>query len=382
MQPQGDDVLAEASDQFVATPHIQALADRALAYLEVGYAVHFAGAAGTGKTTLAFHVASKLGRPVTLIHGDDEFGSSDLVGKDAGYRKSKADRQLHPFRVEDRREHEHPVGGQPPHHGLRQREYPDLRRVQPLPPRSQQRPAERVGGENPESPQPAAQSGEGYLEVHPDFRAIFTSNPEEYAGVHKTQDALMDRLITHQTWATSTARRRSRSRWPSRVWPARMPRSSWTSCASLRGHRRQQPPADHSRHHRHCQDSGSSPGARRTGRSGIPVGLPRRSHHRNGQSHVRRAIVDAAQDRREHGSSLRRRPQAAPQRPAARARQTTGRSDGMAIPTKGLNQHPHSFRPGGSGLACRTEATCRSPAWRWSGRGATWSARAPASGSR
>jgi gas vesicle protein GvpN len=32
--------------------------------------------------------------------------------------------------------------------------------------------------------------------VHPDFHAIFTSNPEEYAGVHKTQDALMDRLIT------------------------------------------------------------------------------------------------------------------------------------------------------------------------------------------
>src|ERR1019366_4565894 len=39
-------------------------------------------------------------------------------------------------------------------------------------------------------------SGAGYLEVHPDFHAIFTSNPEEYAGVHKTQDALMDRLIT------------------------------------------------------------------------------------------------------------------------------------------------------------------------------------------
>jgi gas vesicle protein GvpN len=39
-------------------------------------------------------------------------------------------------------------------------------------------------------------SGEGYIQVHPEFRAIFTSNPEEYAGVHKTQDALMDRLIT------------------------------------------------------------------------------------------------------------------------------------------------------------------------------------------
>ncbi|HZE21651.1 MAG TPA: AAA family ATPase, partial [Desulfobaccales bacterium] len=41
-----------------------------------------------------------------------------------------------------------------------------------------------------------SQGGEGYLEVHPEFRALFTSNPEEYAGVHKTQDALLDRLIT------------------------------------------------------------------------------------------------------------------------------------------------------------------------------------------
>ena len=35
-----------------------------------------------------------------------------------------------------------------------------------------------------------------YLKVSPQFRAIFTSNPEEYCGVHATQDALMDRLIT------------------------------------------------------------------------------------------------------------------------------------------------------------------------------------------
>ena len=33
-------------------------------------------------------------------------------------------------------------------------------------------------------------------QVHHDFAMIFTSNPEEYAGVHKTQDALMDRMIT------------------------------------------------------------------------------------------------------------------------------------------------------------------------------------------
>jgi len=39
-------------------------------------------------------------------------------------------------------------------------------------------------------------NGHGCVRVHDDFRAILTSNPEEYAGVHKTQDALMDRLIT------------------------------------------------------------------------------------------------------------------------------------------------------------------------------------------
>jgi gas vesicle protein GvpN len=35
-----------------------------------------------------------------------------------------------------------------------------------------------------------------YLKVHPKFAAIFTSNPEDYAGVHKTQDALRDRMVT------------------------------------------------------------------------------------------------------------------------------------------------------------------------------------------
>jgi len=43
---------------------------------------------------------------------------------------------------------------------------------------------------------PAARDGESYLRVHPDFTAIFTSNPEEYAGVYRSQDALRDRLIT------------------------------------------------------------------------------------------------------------------------------------------------------------------------------------------
>jgi gas vesicle protein GvpN len=195
VQPEGDDVLPEASDEFVATPHIRALAERALAYLGVGYAVHFAGAAGTGKTTLAFHVAAKLGRPVTLIHGDDEFGSSDLIGKDAGYRKSKLiDNYIHSvLKTEenmntlwvDNRLTTACANGNTLIYDEFNRSRPEANNalLSVLEEKILNLPALRP-------------SGAGYLEVHPDFRAIFTSNPEEYAGVHKTQDALMDRLIT------------------------------------------------------------------------------------------------------------------------------------------------------------------------------------------
>jgi len=36
---------------------------------------------------------------------------------------------------------------------------------------------------------------ERYIDVHPDFNIIFTSNSIEYAGVHRPQDALLDRMV-------------------------------------------------------------------------------------------------------------------------------------------------------------------------------------------
>jgi gas vesicle protein GvpN len=36
---------------------------------------------------------------------------------------------------------------------------------------------------------------ERYIKVHPDFTIILTSNSIEYAGIHKPQDALLDRMI-------------------------------------------------------------------------------------------------------------------------------------------------------------------------------------------
>ena len=191
-------VLPEASQAFVAAPEVQDLAERALTYLRAGYPVHFSGPAGTGKTTLAFHVASKLGRPVTLIHGDDEFGSSDLLGSDHGYRKSKLiDNYIHSvLKTEeeiktlwmDNRLTTACRNGDTLIYDEFTRSRPEANNA-----------LLSVLGEGILNLPKLRRNGSGYLEVHPKFHAIFTSNPEEYAGVHKTQDALMDRLITIST---------------------------------------------------------------------------------------------------------------------------------------------------------------------------------------
>jgi gas vesicle protein GvpN len=190
-----DNVLPEASDQFVNTLYVKELTERAMAYLAVGYSVHFAGPAGTGKTTLAFHIAARLSRPVILVHGDDEFGSSDLVGRDAGYKKSKlVDNFIHSVvRTEeemrslwvDNRLTTACRDGYTLIYDEFTRSRPEANNV-----------LLSILEEKILNLPSLRRTGEGYMEVHPDFRAIFTSNPEEYAGVHKTQDALMDRLIT------------------------------------------------------------------------------------------------------------------------------------------------------------------------------------------
>jgi nitric oxide reductase NorQ protein len=190
-----DNVLPEPSDEFVNSPYVQDLTNRALAYLEVGYPVHFAGSAGTGKTTLAFHVAARLGRQVTLIHGDDEFGSSDLIGRDSGYRKSKlVDNYIHSVLKTEENVNTVWVDNRLTtacYHGCTLI-YDEFTRSRPEANNALLSVLEEKILNLPK----LRRTGDGYLEVHPNFRAIFTSNPEEYAGVHKTQDALMDRLIT------------------------------------------------------------------------------------------------------------------------------------------------------------------------------------------
>jgi gas vesicle protein GvpN len=73
----------------VLTTSIEEICRRAMTYLDAGYACHFRGSAGTGKTTLAMHVAHQRGRPVILLFGDEEFGTSDLVGAEKGLVSTK-----------------------------------------------------------------------------------------------------------------------------------------------------------------------------------------------------------------------------------------------------------------------------------------------------
>lgn len=190
-----DNILLEASEDFTETPHIKGVSDRALTYLDIGYAVHLSGPAGTGKTTVALHIAAQIGRPVILIHGDDEFTGADLIGRGTGYHHSKlVDNFIHSvLKTEEEMttmwtDNRLTTACEQGYTLI----YDEFNRS-------------RAEANNTllsvlsegilNLPGRRERDGIGYVDVHSNFRAIFTSNSEEYVGIHKTQNALADRLI-------------------------------------------------------------------------------------------------------------------------------------------------------------------------------------------
>lgn len=183
-----------ARANFVRVGMLDHLAERAELYLRSGVPVHLRGPAGSGKTTLALHLAEALGRPVLLLVGDDSFDTSRLVGEESGVRTRRVvDRYIHSVtKVESETA---PVW---------------LDRALTV---ACTEGCTLVYDEFNRAP-PAANNvllsvleerllvlaktgrGESYLRVHPEFRAIFTSNPSDHVGIHQAQDALLDRMIT------------------------------------------------------------------------------------------------------------------------------------------------------------------------------------------
>jgi len=198
---------------FVQTPYISDVVKRALMYIHSGFPLHFRGPAGTGKTTLALHVAAQLGRPVILIHGDEEFGTSDLVGGEYGYRMKKTvDNFIHSVLKAEEDVKRIWVDNRVTvacRYGFTLL-YDEFTRSRP----EANNVLLSVLGEGILD-LPAGREEDNHLRVHPDFSAIFTSNPEEYAGIHKAQDALRDRMITinlgHYDRATEIAITRAKS---------------------------------------------------------------------------------------------------------------------------------------------------------------------------
>jgi nitric oxide reductase NorQ protein len=184
----------EPRDDFVVTPFIESVCQRCLAYLETGYPVHLSGPAGIGKTTLAMRLAALIGRPVMIIYGDEEFGSSDLLGGDKGLiTRRLVDNYVHSvLRTEesvksiwiDQRLTTACRNGYTLVYDEFSRSHAEANNVL------------LSVLEEKLLVLPEGRYGESYVPIHPEFRAIFTSNPDEYAGVYTPQSALLDRMVS------------------------------------------------------------------------------------------------------------------------------------------------------------------------------------------
>jgi len=185
--------LVPTIKNFVETEQVKKLKDRVKLWVKVGYAPHVVGPTGCGKTTIAMHVARELGRPMLWINGDEQMTTTDLIG---GYSEMEAesvrDKYVHNVMLaKDRTKYmwvDNPLTlackyGYTLVYNEFSRAKPEANNV--LLSVLEEKILEL----------PTMFGEERYIKVHPDFNVIFTSNSIEYAGVHRPQDALLDRMV-------------------------------------------------------------------------------------------------------------------------------------------------------------------------------------------
>jgi gas vesicle protein GvpN len=162
-------------------------------WLNAGFPPHIVGPTGCGKTTLAMQVAKELGRPITWINGDELVVTTDLIGGYSGTEvESVRDRFIHSVMIARDRTIlkwiDNPLTLACKYGWTLV--YNEFSRTKPE--------ANNVLLSVLEEgilELPTKIGSDRYVEVHPNFNAIFTSNSIEYAGVHRPQDALLDRMV-------------------------------------------------------------------------------------------------------------------------------------------------------------------------------------------
>jgi nitric oxide reductase NorQ protein len=179
---------------FFMDDAIRRIAEKATLYARAGACVHFRGVAGSGKTSLALHVAETLGRPVSFMAGNDWLTSSDFIGREIGQSSvSVVDRYVQTVRRTEtmtRSEWKESILATAMERG-HTLVYDEFTRASPQANSTLLSVLEE--GILVVTDQASERS---VIRAHPCFRILLTSNPHDYVGVNSAPDALLDRVLT------------------------------------------------------------------------------------------------------------------------------------------------------------------------------------------
>ncbi|KYH26556.1 AAA domain (dynein-related subfamily) [Halalkalicoccus paucihalophilus] len=178
---------------FVETDEIESIQDRVRNWLDVPRPVHIVGPTGCGKTALALSIAAARDQPVVWVNGDELIDTGSLVGEHAGKAQYKERDNFVRGVMKKKsiirdRWVDNPLSVAVQNGATLV--YNEFSRTKPA--------AHNVllsVFEEGVLDRPGQRGEKRIVEVDPEFRAIFTSNSTEYAGVHRPQDALLDRFI-------------------------------------------------------------------------------------------------------------------------------------------------------------------------------------------
>ncbi len=188
---------------FFIDDDIRRTADKAIFYARAGAPVHFRGIAGSGKTSLALHVAEALGRPVSFLAGNDWLTSSDFIGREIGQSSvSVVDRYVQTVRRTETmsrvewKDSALAVAMERGHTLV----YDEFTRASPQANSTLLSVLEE--GVLVVTDQASDRS---LIRAHPCFRVLLTSNPHDYVGVNSAPDAFLDRVLTLEVEEPSPA---------------------------------------------------------------------------------------------------------------------------------------------------------------------------------